>query len=113
MKKRWQKEAYVNCCFRKERTGMWRMRGIRRGLGKERCTLCYKQEDCDYVLLTCPETMKWREEFLCKKWLDLNQDLVLKKIINFCSVLDLRNIGKYLFRVKGKYENKIKKCSSS
>jgi hypothetical protein len=34
--------------------------------------------------------------------------LALKKIINCCNVLDLRNIGKYLFRFKGKWKNKIK-----
>jgi hypothetical protein len=89
------------------------MRGIKKGFEKGRYCLCYKQEDDEHILLICLETRKWREEFLRKKWLGLYQDLATKKIINCCNVLDLKNVGKHLFRVKGKWENKIKKCSSS
>jgi hypothetical protein len=45
MKLRW-KEAYVNCCYRSKgtgtawwRIGIWKMRGIRKGLKTGRCPL--------------------------------------------------------------------------
>jgi hypothetical protein len=43
MKQRWRKEAYVKCCYTKERNGIawwrigiWKMRGIRKGFEKGR-----------------------------------------------------------------------------
>jgi hypothetical protein len=82
MKQRWQEEACVNCLYRNDRTGIawwrigiWKMRGIRKEFKKGSCPLCYEQEDDKHVLPTCPDTMTWREEFLCKKSLGLNQIL--------------------------------------
>jgi hypothetical protein len=46
---------------------------------------------------------------LCKKWFGLDQDLAFKKIVGRKNAVELSNMRKYLFRFKGKRENKIKK----
>jgi hypothetical protein len=68
----------------------------------------YELEDTKYILL-CTETRKWREESLCKKWMGLDQHLAFKKITDRKNAVELKNMGQYLFRVNGKWENKIKK----
>jgi hypothetical protein len=60
----------------------------------------------------CSETRKWREQFLSRKWLRLNEWIVYKKIINFTNITELRNIGSYLYKIKCKRENKIRNLSS-
>jgi hypothetical protein len=109
-------EEYMNCCSRKEtaeiawwRVGMWKLRGIRKGFEKGRVSLCCGLEDAKYILLIWTEIKKWREEFLCKTWTGLDQDLTFKKLVGCKNAVKLKNIGKYLLRVKGKWENKIKK----
>jgi hypothetical protein len=55
---------------------------------------------------------KWREQFLSRKWLRLNEWIVYKKIINCTNIIELRNIGNYLYKIKCKWENKIRNLSS-
>jgi hypothetical protein len=74
---------------------------IRKGFEKGNYPLCFEHQGDQNVLLTRPQIIK-RGKILCKKYLGLNIDLPLRKIINCCNVLDLRNSGKYLFRAKGK-----------
>jgi hypothetical protein len=40
------------------KAGVWKLRGIRRGLGKGTCPLCRGNEDAKHTLLSCPETKK-------------------------------------------------------
>jgi hypothetical protein len=49
----------------------------------------YRLEDAKHVLLVCTETKKWRAEFLCKKWMELDQDLAFKKIIGCKNAVEL------------------------
>jgi hypothetical protein len=61
MKQEWAREEYVVCCTRNERsalawfkTGIWKLRGMRKGSEKGRCPLCSKDEDAIHMLLKCP-----------------------------------------------------------
>jgi hypothetical protein len=65
MKQKWVGEEYIEFCSRNERNGLawmkagvWKLRGIRRGLKKGTCPLCRGNEDAKHVLLSCPETKK-------------------------------------------------------
>jgi hypothetical protein len=63
-------------------------------------------------LLKCLETRKWREQFLSRKWLMISEWIVYKKIINCTNIIDLKNIGIYLYKMTCKWENKIRNLSS-
>jgi hypothetical protein len=109
IKQEWAREQYISCT-RNERsglawfkTGIWKLRGMRKGSEKSRCPLCSEEEDSIHILLKCSETRKWREQFLSRKWLRLNEWIVLKKIINCTN--SIRNIGSYLYKIKCKWEN--------
>jgi hypothetical protein len=58
------------------RTGIWMLRGMRKGFEKGRCPLCSEDEDAVHILLKFSETRKWREQFLSRKWLRLNEWIV-------------------------------------
>jgi hypothetical protein len=85
---------------------------MRKGFVKGRCPLCSEDEDAIHILSKCSETRKWREQFLSRKWTRLNEWIVFKKIINCTNIIDLRNIGSYLYKIKCKWENKIRNLSS-
>jgi hypothetical protein len=84
---------------------------MRKGFEKGRCPVCSEEEDPIHILLKCSET-KWREHFLSRKWLMLNEWIVFKQIINCTNSIELRNIGSYLYKIKCKWENKIGNLSS-
>jgi hypothetical protein len=75
-------------------------------------SLYSEDEDPIHILLKCSEAWKWREQFLSRKWLRLNEWIVLKKIINCNNSIELRNIGSYLYKIKLKWENKIMNLST-
>jgi hypothetical protein len=56
--------------------------------------------------------LKWREQFFSRKWLGLNELIVLRKIINCNNSIVLRNIGNYLYKIKCKWDNRIRNLSS-
>jgi hypothetical protein len=85
---------------------------MRKGFEKGRCLLCSEDEDPIHILLKCSETRKWREKFLSRKWLRLNEWIAYTKIINCTNIIDLRNIESYLYKMKCKWENKIRNLSS-
>jgi hypothetical protein len=65
MKQEWAREEYIVCCTRNERsglawfkTGIWKLRGMRKGLEKGRCPACSEDEDVIHILLKCSETRK-------------------------------------------------------
>jgi hypothetical protein len=62
------------------KAGVWKLRGIRRGLEKGTCPLCRGNEDAKHTLLRCPETKKWRMQFINKKWLCINEELAHRKM---------------------------------
>jgi hypothetical protein len=85
---------------------------MRKGSVNGRCPLCSEDEDPIHILLKCSETRTWRELVLSRKWLRLNEWIVFKKIINCTNSIELRNIGSYLYKIKCKWENKIRNLSS-
>jgi hypothetical protein len=85
---------------------------MRKGSEKAQCLLCSEDKDAIHILLKCLETKKWREQFLSRKWLLLNEGIAYKKIINCTNITELRNIGIYLYKIKCKWENKIRNLSS-
>jgi hypothetical protein len=52
------------------------------------------------------------DKFLSRKWLILNEWIAYKKIVNFTNIIELRNIRIYLYKIKSKWENKIRNLSS-
>jgi hypothetical protein len=60
------------------------------------------------MLLKCRESKKWREEWANSNWQNINEDLVYKKIICCTNVNGIKLLGKYLFKVKCKWENKVR-----
>jgi hypothetical protein len=80
MKQEWAREEHICCCTRNEisglawfKTGIWKLRHMRKGFEKGRCPLCSEDEDAIHILLKCLEMRKWREQFLSRKWLILNE----------------------------------------
>jgi hypothetical protein len=115
IKYEWGKECYIDKCTRKERigimwlkAGIWKLKGIRRGLEKGRCPLCWGEEDVKHILLKCKESKKWREECANSNWPNINEDLIYKKIICCTNVNRIKLLGKYLLKVKCKWENKVR-----
>jgi hypothetical protein len=85
---------------------------MRKGFENGICPLCNEEEDPIHILLKCSETRKWREQFLNRRWLRLNELIVLKKIINCNNSIELRNIVNYLYKIKCKWDNRIRNLSS-
>jgi hypothetical protein len=119
MKQGWATEQYIVCCTRNERsglarfeTGIWKLRGTRQGSEKGRCPLRSEDEDAIHRYLKCSETRKWREQFLSRKWLMLNEGIDYKKIISCTNTVELRSIEIYLHNIICKWENKIRNLSS-
>jgi hypothetical protein len=88
---------------------IWKLRGSRKGIEKETYPLCLGEEDSKHILLECPETKSWRKEMLCKQWLDINEEVVYRKILSCTNKVILRNMGILLYRVQCKWERKVKK----
>jgi hypothetical protein len=85
---------------------------MRKRFEKGRCPLCSEEEDPIHILLKCSEMRKWRARLLSRKWLRLNEWIVFKIIINCTNSIESRNTGSYLYKIKCKWENKIRNLSS-
>jgi hypothetical protein len=48
------------------------------------------------------------EYLLSRKWQIINEELAYKKIINVTNTIELRDLGRYLYKIKCKWENRIK-----
>jgi hypothetical protein len=66
------------------------------------------EEDAKHILLKCSETKKWREECVNSKWLNINEDIAYRKIINCTIVTKINTTAKYLFKTKCKWETKVR-----
>jgi hypothetical protein len=63
-----------------DEAGVWKLRGISGGLEKGTCPLCMGNDDMKHILLSCPETKKWRMQFMSTKWLYIYEELAYRKI---------------------------------
>jgi hypothetical protein len=52
------------------------------------------------ILLKCPETKRWRYQFLSAEWLTIKEEVVYRKIGGCNSIAILRGLGKFLYRVR-------------
>jgi hypothetical protein len=75
---------------------------------KRKVPLCWGEEDVKHILLKCKESKKWREELANSNWPNINEDLVYKKIICCTNINRIKLLGKCLFKVKCKCENKVR-----
>jgi hypothetical protein len=57
------------------------------------------------LILKCSETKKWRKNFLRSKWLNIDEYVAFKRIINCTNVEDLKN-GKTPVKIRCERENK-------
>jgi hypothetical protein len=64
------------------RLGIWKLRGSRKGVEKGRRPLCLGTEGTKHILLECPETKYWRMEMLCKRWMDINEEIAYRKVLS-------------------------------
>jgi hypothetical protein len=62
--------------------GIWKLRRSRKGVEKGTCPLCLGKEDTKHILLQCPENKTWRTEMLCKRWLDINEEIAYRKMLS-------------------------------
>jgi hypothetical protein len=97
------KNEYTEWCTRNERNGIpwikagiWELRELKRGTDNGSCTLYLGKEDIKHALLSCPETMKWKIGFLCKKWHNRNEELMSGKIINCTNRTHVKDTRQYL-----------------
>jgi hypothetical protein len=67
------------------KTGICKLRWMRKGFEKGRCPMCGEEEDALHILLKCSETRNWRKIVL-SKWLSVNEEVAYKRIIN-CTML--------------------------
>jgi hypothetical protein len=67
-----------------------------------------REEDAKHIILKCLETDKWRDEYVNSNWLNMNEDLAYKKIIICINVNRIKDLGKYLFKTKFKWENRVR-----
>jgi hypothetical protein len=72
------------------------------------CPLYNEEEAATHILLKCPETRRLREHLLSRKCQTINGEIAYKIIINCTNTSDIRNIGSYLYKIKCKWENRIK-----
>jgi hypothetical protein len=91
------------------KAGVWKLRGIRRGWEKRTCPLRRGNEDAKHTLLSCPETKKWRIQFINKKWLCISEEPAHKKIVNCINKAHIIHLGEYLDKVKHKWEGRVRK----
>jgi hypothetical protein len=84
----WGKKLYIECCSRKERSGIawliagiWQLKGVRRNADKGRCPLCLEEEDVKHILLEFKGTKYWREKLIHDKWLNMNKEVACRKIL--------------------------------
>jgi hypothetical protein len=66
-------------------------------------------EDVKHTLLSCPETKKWRMQFMNEKWLCINEELSYKKTVKCTNKANIIYLGKYLDKFKYKWESRIRK----
>jgi hypothetical protein len=61
---------------------------------KGTCPLYLGKEDTKHILLECPETNDWRMEMLCKRWLDINEEIAYRKVLIY-----IKNYGKKYWKI--------------
>jgi hypothetical protein len=87
---------------------IWKLRGSRKGVEKGTCPPCSGKEDAKRILLECPETNDWRMEMLCKRWLDINEEIAYRKMLSCTNKIMVKNIETFLLGVQCKWGRRVK-----
>jgi hypothetical protein len=108
----WGKKLYIERCSRQQRSeiawriaGIWQLKGVRRNADKGRCPF---EKDVKHILLECKETKYWREKLIHDKWLNMNKEIIYRKILKITDRTHIHNLEKYLDIVKNKWFSTIK-----
>jgi hypothetical protein len=101
-------EEYVDCCNRRN-TMAWLKVGVRklRGVGKGSCPLSLCMEHVKHIF-ELPCNQKMVNAIYCKRWFSMNGEIVYRNISNRSNKARVRNLGRYLVKVKCKWQNKVK-----
>jgi hypothetical protein len=78
------------------------LKGIRRYTDKAICLLCLGAGDAIHMLLDCLKTKNWRMKCLNDKWLSVNKEVTYRKILRCTNKDQIRNLDRYLNKVKHK-----------
>jgi hypothetical protein len=62
------------------KAGIWKVKGIRRGIDKGNCPLCLGNEGAKHIPLSCPERKGRKMEFVCKKWIIMIEELPCRTV---------------------------------
>jgi predicted metal-binding transcription factor (methanogenesis marker protein 9) len=72
------------------------------------CPLCQGEQSATHILLNCQETQRLRENFLDKKWLQMNMAVAFKKLVWSSKITDLRQLHIILYEIRCKLEHHAK-----
>jgi hypothetical protein len=53
-----------------------------------------------------PETRNWKTEMLCKRWLEIYEEVAYRKMLSCTNKMTVKDMGKFLIRVHCKWERK-------
>jgi hypothetical protein len=56
------------------------------------CLLCREVENTMHILLKCPETKRWRYQFLSAEWLKINEEVAYRKTAGCNSINKLKGL---------------------
>jgi hypothetical protein len=64
-----------------------------------------KDENVGCILLKCNQTQACREQFVNNTWLHISEEISHQKVGSFNTILEIKNVGKFLEKIKGKCQN--------
>ena len=103
----WGREAYTSCCTMKERSPtacfrleIWKLKEANGDTGKGRFFLCAEDNSESLLFLKCTETQRWRDEVLQSKWLHINEETTIRKVLTVKNATEQRNLGTLAYNIK-------------
>jgi hypothetical protein len=85
-----------------------KLRGLISGVGKGVWPLCWCEESAPHILLNWQTTKRYREKYLGKKWLHMNDVVAIKNLVRCSKTTDLRQLGTFLYKVRCKWGHHTK-----
>ena len=78
-----------------------------KGVGSRGEPVPYARVSATHILLNCQETQRLRENFLDKKWLQMNKAVAFMKLVS-SKTTNLRQLGIILYKIRCKLEHHTK-----
>jgi hypothetical protein len=60
--------------------GIWRLKGVRGNIDQGMCPICSKEEGRRHIL-RCEETISWRDELVDERFISINQEIGVGRIV--------------------------------